>query len=309
MKIAGISQLKNFCFTSSLTKKDRAYKSALCSGLKDNYGINASVENLDPIVAPDELKNLLKKFSKTDYETGCNPSLNLPPVDTFENVANRTHRVNLHAHTNKTNKKMSTEDFLAQSLKYADKAAEVRQNDEIPAYTSAITDHNNIEGVKQAIAAIAKEPDKYKNYKFVPGCEFRLKDTEHNLKHPSYEVVGLCFNPFDEELNSSLKEYNSTEIIQKIKETGGIVSYAHPLRFCQNQEVDDEFIQYLVDIGVDGIESNYQYFFNKPHDITEGVEKIDKLAKKYDLYETGGTDTHGNNIFHDRAEPILDVLV
>ena len=317
MKIASLSQSNNKgvnkkvnpFFRSNLTKSDLAYKKRLIEGLKKNYGIKSSVESLKPILAPDELKHLLKKLSAKDYSLGETPNETKPLTEIFANVINRFYRVNLHIHTNNSDGKMSAEEFLEQSSNYANAVAKANSYNRIPPYTTAITDHNNIDGVKKIISMIAQNPDKYKNLKFATGCEFMFYDDKHDLQNPNYEAVGLGFNPFDEELNAVLSKENPVELIEKLKESGAVISYAHPLRFCQKQIFDENFLKYLISIGVNGIETNYQYYFKNTETITEQRERVQELARKYDLYETGGTDTHGKNIFHDKAEPIMNLVI
>jgi histidinol phosphatase-like PHP family hydrolase len=275
--------------------------------LRSSFGVKVSANSLKSILAPDELKALLKKFTPDDYSFGKPANENTPLNEIFENVINGKYRVNLHLHTNNSDGKMTAEEFLAQSVKYADKVAE-KINDNKPPYTSAITDHNNIEGVKKVIALIAQTPEKYKNFRFAAGCEFMFFDDEHGLKKPTYEAVGLGFNPFDEELNESLSDKNSTELISKIKDSGGVVSYAHPLRFCQGQEMSEDFIKYLLSTGINGIETNYQYLFRNMEQVLKQKDKIYEIAKKNNWFETGGTDTHAKNIFHPKAEPVLDII-
>ena len=43
---------------------------------------------------------------------------------------------------------------------------------------------------------IAEEPKKYKNFKFIPGCEFLFLDNNSGFRFPAFEAVGLGFNPF-----------------------------------------------------------------------------------------------------------------
>lgn len=309
MKVSVISQSQDrkICFRGKLSAADSIYKNRLVEGLCDTFSLSVREDSLKSVLAPDELKAFLKKFTSQDYSFGDNWDITAPLREIFENVLNNTYRVNLHVHTNNSDGKMSAEDYLEQSVKYADKVSQ-KGVGELP-YTSAITDHNNIEGVKKVISLIAQEPEKYKNFRFVAGCEFMIYDDKNGLEKPTYEVVGLGFNPFDKELNTILSDSNPLSIIDKIKELGGIVSYAHPLRFCQGQKMDDKFIKYLLSIGVNGIESNYQYMFKNMEQVLKQQEQIHKIAELNNWYETGGTDTHAMNIFHPKAESILNIVL
>ena len=201
---------------------------------------------------------------------------------------------------------MQPEEFLDMAVKYADKAKRLRPD--LPPFTIALTDHNNIDGVKEILYMISKNPEKYKNLKFVVGCEFMFMDENSGFKFLAFEAVGLGFNPFEPELNKKLCSLNDVDLIGGIKKSGGIVSYAHP--FIHGQGCEDDFIKYLVEQGVNGIESNYQYFnFKDTPELQKSISDAKDVARKYNLFETGGTDTHHKNIFHFKAGKFIDELL
>lgn len=274
---------------------DIRYKQALIRGIQEHYQFSPKIENLKSVLAPNELKTFLKSIPSTFFDVG----------DSFESVRRGSYRVNLHSHTTKSDGSMSPIEYLEQSVRYADKVAKVKQ-DSFPAYVSATTDHNNFEASQEVIAMIADEPEKYKNFRFVAGCEFMFLDDESGFKFPAFEAVGLGINPF---AKLDLGKFNPINIINKIKEFGAILSYAHPIRYCQGNGMARKFIDYLKRIGIDGIESNYQYIgFCESPELREQINESKSIAKEYGLFETGGTDTHGKNIFHARAQKIIDTL-
>ena len=80
------------------------------------------------------------------------------------------------------------------------------------------------------------------------------------------------------------------EVIERIKEAGGIPILAHPA-CCWTFSLE-EMLKDLIVRGLEGIEVYYPYkglrgilkFYNK--------EFINSLADKYKLIKTGGTDSH-----------------
>lgn len=78
------------------------------------------------------------------------------------------------------------------------------------------------------------------------------------------------------------REIDTFEAIALIREAGGIPVLAHPGRMA-----DDRLIARLVDNGLGGIEVYY------PTHTTEQAERYLKLAEKYKLTITGGSDYHG----------------
>lgn len=67
--------------------------------------------------------------------------------------------------------------------------------------------------------------------------------------------------------------------IKLIKDCGGLAVLAHPMELKKNDRVD------IINLGIDGIEAIYA-----THRDQEGIYR--ELAKKYNLFITGGTDFH-----------------
>jgi len=77
------------------------------------------------------------------------------------------------------------------------------------------------------------------------------------------------------------KGLSSEEAISLIKKAGGLAVMAHP-----EYTNADELIPRLVGYGIAGLEVyNYK--------TTKSIKKYEKIAKKYGLVETGGSDYHG----------------
>ena len=83
------------------------------------------------------------------------------------------------------------------------------------------------------------------------------------------------------------------EAITGILKAGGIPVLAHPSYGSGDQiiigEEMDERLQYLIAMGLQGVEAYYSGFTDKLRDEILG------FAKKYDLYVTAGSDYHGAN--------------
>lgn len=297
-------------FKHKLQSVDMKYKHALVAGIQDVFQFTPKLENLDSIVTPNQLKTLLKRLSRENFSLGKVAFRKEATIEDFNNILDGTHCVNLHIHTNNSDGSMNVEEYLDQASKYGDKLALINKDNKSPYYISSITDHNNVKGVQKAIAQIAEDPKRYKNFKFVPGCEFMFLDDNSGFKYSAFEALGFCFNPFDAEILEKLGKFNPVKLIQKIKEFGGILSYAHPVRHCQGNGVEPVFVDYLKKIGINGIETNYQYLtFEKDKEVLDTIEYAQKIAKKNQFWETGGTDTHSGNIFTYKAQRFMDKLL
>lgn len=78
------------------------------------------------------------------------------------------------------------------------------------------------------------------------------------------------------------------EAVSLINRAGGIASIAHPKQMKTDDAVTEKEIQKLVDCGLGGLE-----VYNSCQDIEENAVYL-KMAKKYNLVPTGGSDFHGN---------------
>lgn len=258
---------------------DLNYKKLLQQGLKDTFNINCSIQDLTSIAGPVELKNIITNLKPQHYEVGKN------------------FRANFHIHTNNSDGSLTPTEFLSKCKKWADNIAkDLKADDNLPPFSAAITDHDRVTSVKEVIALISQNPQKYKNFKFVSGCEFLF----HGYKdpHPAFEAVGLGFNPFDKNLKPLMQGFSSNNHIndvKKVKNAGGILSWAHPI--VTPDKLNDDFISFLKNNGIDGIEGNYQYNKWDKEYVDKGKKILDKLIQKFQMFVTGGTDSHRKSIF------------
>lgn len=150
--------------------------------------LGTTIENLTPILTPNELKELLKTAKPENFSTGVN----------FENVLNGTFRINLHMHTTFSDGKMSPKAVLDQAAEYAKYRISLGKTEPV---IVAISDHDTLEGVIEAIKIIANNPQRYKNIKFASAIEF---NAQHDLKQ--IEAIGYGINPFCEKLKTFIEQ-------------------------------------------------------------------------------------------------------
>lgn len=79
------------------------------------------------------------------------------------------------------------------------------------------------------------------------------------------------------------------EGISLIKQAGGLAFLAHPLLYHMSTVTLDQLVSKLKKAGLTGIESIYSTY--QPDD----ERSMKKLAKKYELLISGGSDFHGTN--------------
>jgi len=77
--------------------------------------------------------------------------------------------------------------------------------------------------------------------------------------------------------------------IQRITESGGIASLAHPVRLPQRGPELARLLERLMEVGLQGIE-----VYHSEHSSADTAE-YSQLASRFELIPTGGTDFHGEN--------------
>lgn len=85
------------------------------------------------------------------------------------------------------------------------------------------------------------------------------------------------------------KNYKPVDAVKTLKANGALISLAHPKLITENNNEIEKLIIELKEFGLKGLEINY-YSFDK-----KDKEEYTKLANKYDLIVTGGSDFHGKN--------------
>jgi len=163
----------------------------------------------------------------------------------------------------------------------------------------SICDHNTVEGYKHS---------KYKdNPVLIKGVEFDcfyqtslLHILGYGIDIENPYITKLCTKKKSETEFDIVRLFHSRhpkDVIEGIKKAGGIAVFAHPC--CSSVINLDYFIKKLVSFGLDGIETYYPY--NRHRGIIKfSSRKVPfKLAQKYNLIQTGGTDEHGTLEVHD----------
>lgn len=117
-------------------------------------------------------------------------------------------------------------------------------------------------------------------------CEILMKK-EENQGLKRNEIYDKYLTP-----KGGLKVHrsDSKRIIEVIHEAGGIAVLAHPREVEDDYQIDiEKFIESLIEEGLDEIEK-----YNSIHTL-EDVKRYLEIAKKHNLFTTGGSDFHGTN--------------
>lgn len=81
------------------------------------------------------------------------------------------------------------------------------------------------------------------------------------------------------------------KVIEAIHDAGGLAVLAHPA--CCFAPSLDKLVKNLIKVGLDGMEVYYPYARHRKIVKFHTVKNVEKVADKYNLIKTGGTDEHG----------------
>lgn len=200
-------------------------------------------------------KELIKSFTEDDYKEG---------------------RVNLHIHTTYSDGKADFMSIVEQAKNYK---------------AIAITDHNTVNGYidngnfDNVIPAV--EFDVWCGYVFMHLLAYGIDVNNENLK----PFLAKSKKETEADIVRIFARRDIKKLIQAIHDAGGIAVLAHPA-CCWSINLDS-FVRKLKNMGLDGVEAFYEYHRHRGIIKFHFVSTVKRIAKKYDMIMTGGTDLHG----------------
>ena len=300
-------QLRDERFKISAPMQDYEYKRTIIETSGNKY---YKLENLRPLVGPEELKEFLKAHNND--EQIYTPSQ--------KNINEGVFKANLHMHTVFSDGEAKVNQLLDMAQEYAE------NNLNGADMYMAITDHNTVLGTKELIEVLQKNPNKYNKVKVVAGIEiFTAYNNSKIAPRPiEIHVLTLGLNPYDEFLNKEFfkkrhrDKWNRTcpdrdfDWVVKEMSNYGVVGVAHPARYTPFLEGDKyDYIKEMLaryrSIAGDNtifIEGYYQVYPLLPEKAQLGSEYeryldfINQEAKKNNIILDGSTDVHGMTIFN-----------
>lgn len=204
-------------------------------------------------------KELIQSFTKNDYKSN----------------------VNLHIHSTFSDGEISPEDLIQQA-----KASGFKH--------IAISDHNTLNAYLET--EILKEDI------VIPAIEFDcwygtvfLHLLGYGIDVNNKELQALCAKTkrgTEADWVRIFSLNHPKRVIKAIHDAGGLAVLAHPA--CCFTLSLDRLVRNLVKLELDGIEVYYPYARHRRIVKFHTVKNVEKLADKYKLIKTGGTDEHGS---------------
>lgn len=306
-----------------LYPKDNEYRKKILSDMDLDENEYLSLKS---IVGPQEFKDIISNFNNNPevYSNGADKNSDKPEI---RNVIDGKFRANLHIHTNYSDGKLSVQKLLDNAAQYADKIAKNKYDvNSLEPFTIAITDHNTLEGCKEAVRIIRQNPDKYKNLRVVLGCELSASEKSSGYYTPKkpYQIhlLSQCINPFDRKMNNELDQrvdknnpcYISIGSISDVmdilsEQKDSLVGYAHPLEHqsynkAPSKDKMPDVIKNLIKTFMSAasdktlfVENYYQSYNTELGNNPNIQREVKEYCDDNKLISTGGLDTHGDSIF------------
>lgn len=205
-------------------------------------------------------KELIKNFTPEDY---------------------KTNRVNLHIHSIYSDGKGNFNSLIQQASEKGYKYI-------------AISDHNTFNGYLEnnvpdyVIPAV--EFDVWCGYVFMHLLGYGIDVNNKELQ----QFCAKSKRETELDIIRIFSTRNIKKLIQAIHNAGGLAVLAHPA--CCWALSHDRFVKKLISYGLDGLEVYYPYKRHRGIIKFTTARNIEKIADKYGLIKTGGTDLHDYNL-------------
>jgi len=171
-------------------KNTSEYAKVLAKSMTAATGKKVPPSKLSSVMSGDELFKTLPSLKRENY------------TYTQENAAAGIFRADLHSHSNHSDGDGYVQTILEDAAEYANKLySKTKQK-----FIFALTDHDTVEGVKEALQIISSNPKKYKNLQFVPGIEVSFAHSSPNSTNACEmsEVLVYGINPYSEKVSTFL---------------------------------------------------------------------------------------------------------
>ncbi len=189
-------------------------------------------------------------------------------------------KVNLHLHSTFSDGQGNVIEILHQAKKLGYKKI-------------SFCDHNTLEAYKQT--EILKDDIIISGIEFDVWCGYVFMHLlAYGIDVNNEELLSFCAKDKKETELDIVRIFAKRDIkrlIKAIHNAGGIAVLAHPA--CCWAINLESFVKKLISYGLDGIEVYYPYKRHRGIIKFHKASTVEKIANKYNLIKTGGTDLHG----------------
>ena len=284
-----VSALAVYKIAHPVQKYCSTYVKSLCQSVNEMTNRKMEPFSLSTVMDKSEFVENILKLNKQNYNY------------TDLNIKNFGFSADFHLHTEHSDGKISVPNLLNEISEYSDKLFKRTGKK----FMFSITDHDSVEGVKEALNIISQNPQKFKNVKFIPGIEISFAHEAPKSSNPCEvsELLAYGFNPF--KIDNYLKNLQSKRnaVIDNMLSE---IQKALPLtKFDKN-----EFIK-IYDINPNCILMNshwsvFEYAQTK-HALTIQASRKGVDAAKFYEDTMKNIDVKNKNIWYLKKNNFLDI--
>ena len=172
-------------------KSENRYLGKLAQGLSEYCGEKVNPARLSSVLDRTQFLEQTRKLKEHNY------------VNSLQNLKDGTFCADLHSHSIYSDGRIKISDMLEQACDYGNRL----MHNFGKKFLFALTDHNEVDGVKEVLGNIAENPEKAKNIMFIPAAEIsfaneckenstRFKQYHNSVQCP--ELLAYGINPFSE---------------------------------------------------------------------------------------------------------------
>ena len=252
------SQKQNFNKKTLIATSAVAIGSALILACLNKTKILQQTQNISAF-CKDDLFKLCKEVNIENYRAKQT------------NIDKGIFRIDLHSHTNNSDGWGKTSDILNQVAEYADKVYKKTGKK----FTFAITDHDNVNGIREANLLIKNNPEKFKHVNFIQGVELSFSFNS-NGQIKNGELLAYFVNPDSKSMKllvDNLRQNRLNMIDNCIKGLGVGFSRSDMNKYFLNE--DGETFAYNLHYRL----RNYAQIKNRINKIA--IEKNEDSSKLY----------------------------
>ncbi len=166
------------------------------------------------ICGAEELRAFVSSLHVENFMPGIRRDKYVQDSHDFSILKNGNFKANLHVHTRNSDGAGKTEQLLLHAEAIAKYNSRFNSQ-----FMLAITDHDTINGAREAFEIFRDNPDRFQHLKFVPGLEISTVETklEQQTAPNSIHLLVYGINPYDRQLDEFLKEKSrlKLELTQK----------------------------------------------------------------------------------------------
>ena len=164
------------------------YTKKLARDLSEFMDEPVKASSLSCVLTPTQIKEIL-------------PTLKEENFDCTGKAKDSHYSIDLDYESNFSKGPKCIAQIMSEVVEYADAYSEAHNGEK---FTFALTDRENLAGVRQALSMIARDPEKYKNLQFIPAVKlsFSHEAPTSPLGYENSAIIVYGINPFSQRLSS-----------------------------------------------------------------------------------------------------------